>query len=131
LRDRRYDAVIHLVTAAKGAEDFYILDKARYEAPEEAKKLDQKLIDAWTGHPHHYIIDNPKEGGFKEKMKTVNETVLKIIGQPVHINYYKKFLLQKDKDHNFIFDKSVIIHGFDVEETILLTSDPDVIESKI
>ncbi len=34
LRDFRYDAVIHLVTAADGAEKFYSLDnKARYEVP--------------------------------------------------------------------------------------------------
>jgi len=32
LRDFRYDAVIHLVTAAHGAEEFYGYDnKARYE----------------------------------------------------------------------------------------------------
>jgi hypothetical protein len=32
IRDRRYDAVIHLVTAADGAAEFYNLDnKARYE----------------------------------------------------------------------------------------------------
>lgn len=32
LRDRRYDAVIHLVTAADGATDYYNLDNAaRYE----------------------------------------------------------------------------------------------------
>lgn len=80
LRDKRYDAIIHLVTAAKGAEDFYHLEKARYETPEQARALDQRLIDAWTGHPHHYIIENPKEGGFKQKMRVVNETVLKIIG---------------------------------------------------
>ena len=64
-------------------------------------------------------------------MKMVNETVLKIIGQPVNINYYKKFLLKKDSKGNFIFDESIKLNGFDVEETILLTSDPDVIESKI
>ena len=33
LRDRRYDAVVHLVTAADGAEDFYSSENntARYE----------------------------------------------------------------------------------------------------
>ena len=35
LRDKRYDAIIHLVTAAKGAESFYSLEnEARYESPE-------------------------------------------------------------------------------------------------
>jgi len=49
----------------------------------------------------------------------------------VHINYYKKFLLKRDKDGKFIFDENIKLTHFDVEETILLTSDPDVIESKI
>ena len=94
LRDKRYDAIVHLVTAADGAEDFYCLDnKARYESADEARALDKKLIEAWTGHPHHFIIENPKVGGFKQKMNIVNETVFKIIGMPVSINYYKKFLL--------------------------------------
>lgn len=92
--------------------------------------MDKKLIEAWTGHPHHFIIENPKEGGFKQKMNVVNETVFKIIGMPVSINYYKKFLLKKDRKGKFIFDDTVKIQSFDVEETIL-QKDEDVIESKI
>jgi len=120
------------VTAADGAPEFYSLDnKARYESPDEALRLDRKLIEVWTGHPHHYIIENPKEGGFKEKMKLVNEGVFKIIGMPVAINYYKKFLLKKDKKGKFVFDDSIKYSTFDVEETILVNNDPDVIESKV
>ena len=42
LRDRRYEAVVHLVTAADGAEAFYTLanNKARSETAEEAKAMD-------------------------------------------------------------------------------------------
>jgi Tfp pilus assembly protein PilE len=38
LRDRRYEAVIHLVTAAQGAEEFFTNqnNEARYESIEEA-----------------------------------------------------------------------------------------------
>ncbi len=38
LRDRRYEAVLHLVTAAKGAEEFYTNtdNEARYENIQEA-----------------------------------------------------------------------------------------------
>lgn len=44
LRDKRYDAVIHLVSAANGAEEFYDIDNnpARWETVEIAKKLDVK-----------------------------------------------------------------------------------------
>ncbi|MBQ6795446.1 MAG: ATP-binding protein [Clostridia bacterium] len=56
----RYDAVFHLVTAAKGAEEFYTFSNnaARYETIEEAVEMDNRLIKAWQNHPHHTIIDN-------------------------------------------------------------------------
>jgi hypothetical protein len=44
IRDNRYDAVIHMVTAADGAENFYMtqsLGEARYESVEEAKHKDE------------------------------------------------------------------------------------------
>lgn len=42
LRDKRYDAVIHLVTAADGAEKFYTLENnvARYEDVPTAIRVD-------------------------------------------------------------------------------------------
>jgi hypothetical protein len=43
----RYDAVFHLVTAAKGAEEYYNLDnEARTETVEQAAALDDKIINA-------------------------------------------------------------------------------------
>ncbi len=64
-------------------------------------------------------------------MNLVNEMMFKIIGMPVSINYYKKFLLKKDKKGRFIFDESMKVMQFDVEETILQKEDEGVIESKI
>ena len=54
LRDRQYDAVYHLVTAAKGAESFYgsETNAARRETPEEARELDSKTLNSYLGHPH-------------------------------------------------------------------------------
>jgi len=54
LRDKRYDSIIHLVTAADGAESFYTLENnvARYEDVPTAIKVDQNLQNAWKGHPH-------------------------------------------------------------------------------
>lgn len=44
LRDKRYDAVIHMVTAADGAENFYNLDNtARYETVDQAITTDKAL----------------------------------------------------------------------------------------
>lgn len=51
-RDIRYDAVIHLVTAADGAVDFYsgVNNQARSESVEEAIKVDKDIREAWKGH---------------------------------------------------------------------------------
>ena len=38
---------------------------------EQAAELDDKLIAAWTGHPHLRIIDNAE--GFEEKLKKLTE----------------------------------------------------------
>ena len=60
LWDRRYEAVIHLVTAADGAEKFYTGENnvARYEDVDAAKIVDKKLQNAWIGHNHFHIVDN-------------------------------------------------------------------------
>lgn len=54
-----YDAVFHLMTAAKGT-DAYSCDSnpARTETPEEAVALDDALLHAWSGHPYFRSIDN-------------------------------------------------------------------------
>ena len=51
LRDTRYDVVVHLVTAAKGAEQFYSLESnsVRSEGLELARSLDDKIMNAWNG----------------------------------------------------------------------------------
>lgn len=84
LRDG-YDAVFHLVTAAKGAEKFYTTANniARTETVDEAVALDDKLIAAWTGHPHLRIIDNSL--GFEEKMKHLIAEIANFLGEPDHM----------------------------------------------
>ena len=61
----RYDAVLHLVSAADGAEQYYTTatNATRYEQANEeglriARELDKKVIRAWTGHPHLSVINN-------------------------------------------------------------------------
>lgn len=63
-----YDAVFHLVSAAKGAEAFYTLDNndARRETLAEARDLDDRIIAAWKEHPHFVVVDNA--GTFESKM---------------------------------------------------------------
>lgn len=57
---RRYAAIIHLVTAADGAEAHYRRWPAahRPETATEALTLDRLLEDVWSAHPHYHRIDN-------------------------------------------------------------------------
>jgi thymidylate kinase len=54
LRDKRYDLVLHLVTAADGAEDFYTKanNESRFEDVKEAVNSDKRTQLAWIGHPY-------------------------------------------------------------------------------
>ena len=62
LRDRRYEAVVHLMTAAEGAEEFYMQEKDENEVSiDRARQIDKRLIEAWVGHPQFNIIKNTKK----------------------------------------------------------------------
>lgn len=93
LRDG-YDAIFHLVTAAKGAEKYYTTanNEARKESAAEAAQLDDKLIAAWTGHPHLRVIDNST--GFEEKMKRLLAEISSFLGEPHPYEIERKFLIK-------------------------------------
>lgn len=93
LRDG-YDAVFHLVTAAKGAEKFYTTanNAARTETVEQAAALDDKLIAAWTGHPHLRIIDNATD--FEDKLKRLMAEISGFLGEPEPYEIERKFLIE-------------------------------------
>jgi hypothetical protein len=57
---QRYAAVIHLVTAADGAEPAYrrYPDAHRPETMEDAIRLDRLLQGVWGNHPRYYRIGN-------------------------------------------------------------------------
>lgn len=80
LRDN-YDAVFHLVTAAKGATEFYTLSNnaARIESVEQAIAMDDKFIHCWTGHPHLRVIDNSTN--FENKMKRLIAEISSFLGE--------------------------------------------------
>ena len=93
LRDS-YDAVFHLVTAAKGAEKFYTTENnaARTETVEQAAELDDRLIAAWTGHPHLRIIDNSTD--FENKLKRLIAEITAFLGEPQPYEIERKFLIE-------------------------------------
>lgn len=74
----RYDGVIHLVTAAKGAEEYYTTanNAARTETAHEARELDDKVLKAWQGCKNHFVIEN--NGDFKRKLSDMFEAIEEI-----------------------------------------------------
>jgi hypothetical protein len=98
IRDNRYDAVIHMVTAADGAEKFYatITGEARYESVEQAKEKDELLRQAYMGHQKWFLIKNSDAVDFKDKIQKTKEAVLDVLGKSAGTHFHKKFLLRKD-----------------------------------
>ena len=101
-----YDAVLHLVTAADGAEAFYQWNDptkeetgnnaARSESPEEARVKDKKTLNAWMGHPHLRVFDNSTD--FSGKIRRVIEEVFCLLGEPVPKEIERKFLIKKPSE---------------------------------
>ncbi len=93
LRDN-YDAVFHLVTAAKGAEAFYTTanNTARTETIKEAAMMDDNLISVWTGHPHFRVIDNSTD--FEGKMRRLIAEIASFLGEPEPFEIERKYLIE-------------------------------------
>ena len=90
----QYDGVFHMVTAAKGALEAYTLanNAARTETPEQAAALDDKLIAAWTGHPHLRVIDNSTS--FEDKLRRVVAEIAALLGEPEPMEIERKYLIK-------------------------------------
>jgi predicted ATPase len=78
---QRYDLVLHLVTAADGAETFYTCEnnEARKETPAQARELDSKIRTCYERmHENVKVVDNSTS--FKGKMKRATDFVLDYVG---------------------------------------------------
>lgn len=80
LRDNRYNQIIHLVSAANGAEDFYSTEDhvCRSEGVETARELDYKAAAAWVGHPYFDVIDNSTD--FETKICRMISSICQKLG---------------------------------------------------
>lgn len=123
--NERYDMVIHLVTAANGAEEFYTLEgnSARSESKEQAKEQDNKLMKEWMGHPNFIVIDN-REIGFNKKMERVLNKVNHLVGGKLAPTSTHKYLLEDE------FTIAQLPKGLDYEEyweetSMLINNKPD------
>lgn len=114
LRDARYDLVVHMVTAADGAPDFYsaATNATRRESTQQAVAQDRRTCDAWVGHPHLRIVDNST--GFRAKIDRVFHLVADLVGVPAPSWLVRKFLVSRSAA-----PIAVALKSFDVRQTIL------------
>lgn len=96
---RRYDAILHMVSAADGAEQYYTTatNAIRYEQMNEeglriARELDKKVIKAWTGHPHLRVINNNDD--FNAKLNRVLMEISNVLELPKPIEEERKYIVE-------------------------------------
>jgi len=122
LREGRYNAVFHLVTAAEGAENYYTLSNniARTETIDEAREVDCNCRNAWAGHSHLRVFDNSVD--FETKMQRLVKATSKLVGLPSEAKKETtKFLLKKIPNIED-FPSDVKYHIFNVEKFFLLVN---------
>lgn len=86
---KRYDMVIHLVTAADGAINFYEWNDpnkeevgnnaSRFENPKQAIVQDKATLKAWERHQNQKVFDNSTD--FDGKLQRVLDEILNFIAQ--------------------------------------------------
>ena len=76
-----YTAVMHMVTTANGAEDFFMHanNSARWDNAEEARAFDVRVLQSWVDHPRHVVIDNTTD--WQGKLDRLTDATLAVIGR--------------------------------------------------
>ena len=119
LRDR-YHGVVHLVTAAEGAREFYTGENngARIETPEEAIRIDRSIRESWLGHPHFKIIDNRTD--FEGKIRRTFTAISQLLGIPAPSAVKEKFIVRDVR-----YDQLPAHQVIGVEQVFLRTKNRD------
>lgn len=128
LRDNRYNQIVHLVSAANGAEDFYSTEDhaCRSETVVSARELDYNAAAAWVGHPYFDVIDNSTD--FETKICRMIASVCQKLGidtgDRLTTNSRKrKFLVHGPLPEDVVFPP---FQDFDVVHNYLQTSTPSM-----
>lgn len=116
-----YDAVLHLVTCAKGAEFAYDLgNEARTESIEYAREMDDRTLRAWSGHPNLRIIDNAIN--FEDKINRAIREIYRIVGQPEPMVRKRKHLISMP-DMETLAERYAVV-PIDMVQTYLCMTNP-------
>jgi CYTH domain-containing protein/predicted ATPase len=112
-----YNAAIHLVSAAEGAEAAYTLSNnpARTETPRQARAADRRTLAAWVGHPHLRVVDNG--GDFQHKLHRALEHVCHEMGLPIPLEVERKYLLARAPDLSLL--RRAGAHRIEIEQRYL------------
>ncbi|KAI8892428.1 AAA domain-containing protein [Globomyces pollinis-pini] len=124
LRDHRYDCVVHLVTAAKGAESFYTL---------ENNNTRSEVMNAWVGHSSFHVIDNLSVNNFTEKCDKIVQVISNAFGLTTMHNLKKGVKKHKFWIQNFKTDMDfpVTYREFEVEHRYLVNTSGDGTQTRI
>jgi CYTH domain-containing protein/thymidylate kinase len=120
-----YDLVVHMVTAADGAAEYYTTanNPARRENDLEAAiAADRRTLRAWLGHPHLRICDN--SGDFEQKMQRLEAHVAAALGRPEKIEIERRFLLAEPPD--LAGGPLASAQKIEITQTYLRSEDPGV-----
>lgn len=122
---QRYDSVIHLVTAAYGAENAYTCENNNQRGEksiEEARRVEDKVKAAYYGHLNVRYIDNSTN--FDGKIQRVIDTIFQNLDLAIPKLEQRKFLVDKDE-----FIKQVKLYKPQcrfIKQTYLLSSDSNI-----
>ena len=118
-----YDAVLHLVTCAKGAEFAYNFENAaRYENVETAREMDDNTLAAWSVHPRLFVIDNSVD--FEEKINRAISKIYEIIGERMPEVSKHKYLVSMP-DLSAVITKYAAVR-LEMMQTYLVSTNPNV-----
>ncbi len=122
-----YSGVIHMVSAAYGAESFYTRENndTRYEETiEDARAQDDKTKVAWHGTPHLSIVPNLPGLSFDDKIQQVLRELSRVLGIPEPLECERKFkLLEPQK---LILPPHAV--AIDIVQTYLVSREQGVVE---
>ena len=119
-----YDAVLHLVSCAKGAEFAYNFgNEARYEPLETAREKDELTLRAWQAHPNLRVIDNSID--FEDKLRRGIRAIYDCLGMRAPQEVWHKYLIAMPDVEKLQTEFSA--SAIDMMQTYLVKTQPNVV----
>jgi shikimate kinase len=119
----KYDAVIHLVSCAKGAAFAYNLgNTARTESLDHAIEMDDRTLRAWSAHPNLKIVDN--DVNFEKKIQRALHEIFRIVGRPEPMDKKHKYLIAMPDMNQLVVSYGAV--PFEMTQNYLVMTNPRI-----